>query len=99
MWVASKAGVWRASADSDPLPASAADVTMIVPPMRARPRASTKRTKDDYGGFYTERVTSPRTGTWCTTSDTTTSGAGDGAIESVCFTAGTAACRASWSTR
>ena len=89
MWVATKAGVWRAGSDTDTLPGSLADIEKpAVPPMRVSPRVSTKRTKDDYGGFYTESVTSPRKGTWCTNSDTTKSGAGDGAIETVCFAAG-----------
>ena len=88
-WVATKAGVWRAGDAADTLPASPADIEKLAaPPMRASPRVSTKRTKDDFGGFYTESVTSPRSGTWCTNSDTTKAGAGDGAIETVCFSAG-----------
>jgi hypothetical protein len=86
-WVATKAGVWRTGGDT--LPASAAEIELMPkPPMRANPQVASKRTKDDYGGFYTESVTSPRKGTWCTTADTTKAGAGDGAIETVCFTAG-----------
>jgi hypothetical protein len=61
---------------------------IAAPPMRASPRLSTKRTKDTFGGYYTESVTSPRKGTWCTNANTTTAGVGDGAIETMCFTAG-----------
>ena len=88
-WIATKAGVWRAGDAIDKLPASAAEVELIAaPPMRANPQVRSKRTKDDFGGYYTESVTSPRKGTWCTHSDTTKSGIGDGAIETVCFAAG-----------
>jgi len=86
-WVATKAGVWHEGGDT--LPVSAADMEKLgAPRMRASPRVSTKRTKDDFGGYYTESVTSPRKGTWCTNADTTKAGAGDGAIETMCFTAG-----------
>jgi len=89
LWVATKAGVWRAGSTGDTFPTSAADIEMVAAPaMRARPIVTKKTTKDAYGGYYTESVTSPRKGTWCTTSDTTTAGVGDGAIETLCFTAG-----------
>lgn len=77
MWSATKAGVWRG------------EVGATVPPLiRARPTVRSKRTKDSFGGSYAESVTSPRKGTWCATSDSSKTGAGDGAIDSICFTAG-----------
>ncbi len=88
MWVATKAGAWRAGGATDTLPASAAEIEMQTPTMRKVPQLARKRTKDDFGGHFTETVTSPRPGTWCANSDTTMAGAGDGAIETTCFTAG-----------
>ncbi len=87
-WVATRAGVFRISGDTDTLPASAQELTLDPPRIGAAPSARRKRIKDGYGGFFSESITSPKAGTWCGRSDTTRSALGDGAIEQVCFTAG-----------
>lgn len=73
-WVAAKTGISREIGQPALVPAS--------------PRVKRVKTKDDFGGFYVQAVTSPAKGTWCTVSDTTKTGAGDGGIETICFAKG-----------
>ena len=88
MWVATKDGVFRAGGDEDVLPASAKDINLAPPLVRANPKVARAKRKTDYGGVVVEAVTSPANGTWCTMVDTTQYGAGDGAITTECFQAG-----------
>jgi hypothetical protein len=83
LWVATARGLARLP-DYE-LPDTVDDSSPVI---AAAPRASTKRTKDGYGGHYVARVFA-RKGMWCTQNDTTHGGAGDGAIETLCFKPGT----------
>ncbi len=72
-WVATKDGLYREGDDH--------------PVIAAAPRSLRKKTKDDFGGFYTESITRS-SGAWCSSTDTTTAGAGDGGITTMCFRPG-----------
>ena len=82
LWVATAKGLARLP-DVD-LPDAIGDSTPVIP---AAPRTHAKRTKDDEGGYYVEKVFA-KGKQWCAAFDALHVGAGDPGMHTLCFTPG-----------